>query len=71
MDANAELDAALRRCIRIALGHRALDLDGATQRVDDTRELDQEPVAGCLDDPTTVLSDLGVAELAQDRSKRG
>jgi hypothetical protein len=34
VDAEAELDAPLRRHVRIALGHCALELDGATQRVD-------------------------------------
>ena len=40
-------------------------------RLDGARELDQETVAGGLDDATTVLADLGADELAPDRLEAG
>ena len=52
--------------IGIALGHPALHLGGAAQRVDDAGELDQQAVAGGLDDAAAVLGDLRVDQLAPD-----
>src|SRR5262245_50453182 len=46
IDADAELDAALRWHALIAQRHRALPFEGVAHRVDDAGELDQEPVAG-------------------------
>ena len=43
---------------------RLLNLSCAAQRVDDAGELHEQPVAGGLDDPTTVLGDLGIDQLA-------
>ena len=51
----------------VALGHLALHLDRAAHRVDDAGELDEQPVAGGLDDAAAVLGDLGVDELAANR----
>jgi hypothetical protein len=50
IDADAELDAALFRDAAIAQRQLALQLDRAAHRIDDARELDQEAVAGGLDD---------------------
>ena len=48
--------AVLRRA-GVALGHAALDVDGAAHGVDDAGELDQQAVAGGLDDAAAVLGD--------------
>jgi hypothetical protein len=45
-----ELDALICRDFGIALGHAALNCHRASDRFDDTRELDQDAVAGGLDD---------------------
>ena len=50
----------------VALGHRALDFDGAAHRIDDALKLDEKPVAGGLDDAAMVLGDLRVAQFATD-----
>ena len=70
MDADAELDALVRRHAGVALGHRALHLDRAPHRVDDAGKLYQQPVAGGLDDAAAVLGDLGVDQFAPDRLQR-
>ncbi|HUL90270.1 MAG TPA: hypothetical protein VLU23_19070 [Pseudolabrys sp.] len=62
IDADAELDAFLGRDIGVAFDHAALDVDDAAHRVDDTSMLDEHAVAGGLDDPAPVLSDLGINE---------
>ena len=71
IDADAELDPSSRRHVGVALGHRPLQLDGAAHRIDDARKLDEQPVAGGLDDAAPMLLDLGVRELAPDRLQRG
>ena len=43
MNANAELDAALRRKAGVALDHAALYLDGTTHGVDYAAELNDAP----------------------------
>ena len=49
----------------------ALRRDRAAHRVDDAGELDQEPVAGGLDDAAAVLGDHRVGEFAPDRLEGG
>jgi hypothetical protein len=49
MDADAELDAALRRKACIALDHSVLHLDGAAYGVNHAAELDEDAVAGTFD----------------------
>ena len=71
IDPDAELDALILRHPSVALGHRLLHLDRAAHRVDDTGELDQQPVAGGLDDPAPMLLDLRITQLAADRLQRG
>ena len=44
-----------------------MHLDRAAHRVDDADELDQESIAGGLDDAPAVLLDLGTGELAPQR----
>ena len=48
-----------------------LHLDRAAHRIDDAGKLDQQAVAGGLDDAAAVLGDLGVDELGADRLQRG
>jgi len=50
--------------VYVALVHPSLDRQRAGDGLDDTREFDQEAVAGGLDDAAFVLGDLGVDQLA-------
>ena len=59
VDADPELDALFVGVLRVALGHPALHRDSAAQRVNNARELDQDAVAGGLDDASPVLGDVG------------
>jgi hypothetical protein len=63
MDADAKLDAVVRRTIAAL----PLDLDRATKRVYYARELDEKPVAGRLDQPAAMRSDLRIDHLGPDR----
>src|SRR5262249_30436218 len=58
VDANTELDALVFGDGGVPLDHLALHRDRAGNRFDDARELDQQPVAGRLDDAALVLGDL-------------
>ena len=60
MNADAKLDALCFGYIDIAVRHAALNLDGATHRVDRAAEFDQHSVAGGLDDAAPMLGDLRV-----------
>ena len=64
VDPHPEFDPFILRYLRISLGHRALDLHGTTQRVHGTDEQDQQSVASCPYDPTTVFFNLGFNELS-------
>src|SRR6202035_1787806 len=48
MNADAKLDATLRRNAGVALDHAVLHLDGATHSVNDAAELNKTSVAGAL-----------------------
>ena len=63
VDADAELDPAGRRHVGVAPRHAALDLDRALHRVGNALELDQQAVAGGLDDAAPVLGDRRVDQL--------
>ena len=67
MDADAELDAALRRQAGIALDHAVLHLDRAAHGVDHAAELDDAAVAGALDDAAMVHGDGGIDQIAAQR----
>jgi hypothetical protein len=67
IDADAQFDAVGRRDAAVALGHRLLHRDRAAHRIDDAGELDQQAVAGGLDDAALVLGDLRIEELAAQR----
>ena len=63
----------MRRSCRhagVAQRHLALHLDRAAHRVDDAGELDQQAVAGGLDDAAAMLGDLGVDQFAAERLQR-
>jgi len=60
----------VRRHVRIAILHRALDLDRALDSFDHAREFDEEAIANCLDDAALVLGDLRVDELSSMRLER-
>src|SRR5262249_7388949 len=65
IDANAELNPLFLRHVGIALCHAALNIDSAAHRVHDATELSKQPISGVLDNPPTMLSDLGIDERAQ------
>ena len=67
VDADAEFDAAVRRQRGVAFGYCRLHLGRATQRVDDAGELDQEAVAGGLDDAAAMLGDLRIDDFGAQR----
>jgi hypothetical protein len=67
IDADAQLDAALRRDAGVSLEHRLLHRDRAAHRIDDAGKFHQHAVAGGLDDPATVLGYLRIEELAAQR----
>jgi hypothetical protein len=64
-DVNADTkgDAISGRDVCIALGHAALYVDRAPHRVDYTRELQQQAIAGGFDDPATIFGNLRVNQL--------
>ncbi len=67
IDADAKLDAALHEDGVVAQCHLALQPDRAAHRVDDAGKLDQQPVAGGLDDVAAMLGDFGVRHFAAQR----
>jgi hypothetical protein len=54
MNADAKLDATLRRKASIALGHAVLHLDGAADGVNHASELDEDAISGPLDDAAVM-----------------
>jgi hypothetical protein len=60
VDADAEPDPTLFAHLGLAPDHAALHLHGATHRINHTRELGQEAVAGVFHDAAPVLRDLGI-----------
>ena len=64
MDADAELDAALRRHARVALDEAILHLDRAAHGVDHAAEFDEAPVAGALDYAPVMRGDGGIDQVA-------
>jgi hypothetical protein len=57
IDADTQLDAVVRRDVRVPPGYRLLHLDRAAHRINDAREFDQHTVTGGLDDAAVVLGD--------------
>jgi hypothetical protein len=60
----------IRRYIGVSLRQFALYFNGATHRIDDAGELQQQAVACSLDDATSMFLDLGIGQFASDRFKR-
>jgi hypothetical protein len=60
IDADAEEHPAIRRHVRVPLGHPTLNLDSTAEGVHYTRKLHEHAVSSGLDDPASVLGDLGV-----------
>ena len=64
MDANAELNATLRRHARVALHETVLHLDCAANRIHYAAKLDEAAVAGSLDDAPVMRVDGGINQVA-------
>ncbi len=67
MDADAELDAAVRRQPGIALYHGVLHLERTAYGVDDAAEFDKCAVAGAFHHPAVVHGDCRIEEIAAQR----
>ena len=61
VDADAPFHAAFRRGLGIPLRRQPLQPQSAFECADHRAELDQEPVAGRLDDPSAMLRDQGIS----------
>src|ERR1700722_1400947 len=69
MNTDAEVYALVRRDARVALDHGALDFDRAAHRIDHATELDDQAVAGALDEAAVVDGDGGVNQIAAQQPK--
>ena len=67
MDADPEVDPPVWRQRGIAFRNGRLQLGRATHRVDDARKLDQQPIAGGLDNPAPMAGDLRVDDFGAQR----
>src|SRR5215469_1929789 len=67
IDPNAEPDPPLLAHLRLALGHPALDLHGASDGINYTGELRQEAIAGVLHSAAPVLRDLRLDQFPEMR----
>src|SRR5262249_48813136 len=64
MNADAKFDAPLRRQTGVALDHQVLNLDAATNSVDDTAKFHENSIAGSLHDASVVDSDCRIDQVA-------
>src|SRR5262249_1553730 len=64
MNADAKFDAPLRRQTGIALDHQVLNLDAATNSVDDTAKFHEDSIAGSLHDASVVDGDCRIDQVA-------
>ena len=67
MNADAKLDAALRRQAGVAFDHAVLHFDRAAHGVDHAAELDEAAVAGSLDDAAVMQGDGRIDQVAAQR----
>ena len=63
MDADPELDPPVLRHIGVLRRHGALDFDRATRPIDRAGELDQQAIAGGLDDASMMFGDFGIDDV--------
>ena len=61
---DAEFDSPILRHAGVALDHRVLQLDRASDRIDDAAEFNDAPVTGALDDAAVMDGDRGVDQIA-------
>ena len=66
MNADAKLDPTFRRKAGAALDHARLHLEGAAHGVDHAAELDDDPVAGALDDAAMMGGYCRIEEIAAE-----
>src|SRR5262245_1200771 len=64
MNADAKFDAPLRRQTGVALDHQVLNLDAATNSVDDTAKFHKNSIAGSLHDASVVDGDCRIDQVA-------
>ena len=69
MNPDAEFDSAVLRHARVALDHRVLQLDRASDRIDDAAEFNDAPVTGALDDAAVMDGDRGVDQIAAETAE--
>jgi hypothetical protein len=67
VDADAIVDAGVRRHASVAFGYPSLHFCRTAQSVDYAPELRQESIASRFDDPTAILTDFGVDQFAPMR----
>ena len=60
---------SLGRQAGVALDHAVLHLDRAAHRVDDAAKLDENAVAGALDDAAMMRGDRGINQIAAQRAQ--
>jgi hypothetical protein len=60
VDANTKFNALCPGNVGVPGDHTALNIQRAANRIDDAGELDQYPVASCLDYAAPVLGDLRI-----------
>jgi hypothetical protein len=70
MNADAELDAPYWRRPGVALDHAALHFDRAAHRVDYAAKLDENAVAGALNDAPMMGGDGGIDQIASQLLSR-
>ena len=66
VDADTELDAPFRRQAGVALDHAGLHFDRTARRVDHTAKLNDDSVAGALDNAAVMEGDGRVDEVATE-----
>jgi hypothetical protein len=66
VDADAKLDAALRRQAGVTFDQASLDPNRAAHRIHHTAELDDASISGALDDPAVMGGDCRVDQIATE-----
>jgi hypothetical protein len=64
VDADAKLNAALRRQASIALDHPVLHINSAAHGIDNASELDENAVSSPLNDAAVMRRDGGIEQIA-------